>query len=48
MKQVVNRNLAAIAVRLVDDAHMAWVAASAESAAALRGSDQARDRERSA
>ena len=36
MEQIVDRDLAAIGVRLIDDAHMAWVAASAESARTLR------------
>ena len=36
MAQVVDRELAAIGIRLIDDAHMAWVAAAAESARTLR------------
>jgi hypothetical protein len=36
MAQVVDRELAAIGIRLIDDAHMVWAAASAESARTLR------------
>jgi hypothetical protein len=35
MAQVVDREVAAIGIRLIDDAYMAWVAEAAESSRAL-------------